>query len=229
MTDAAPRRAGSGDPTARIRQAILDGAFSPNERLVEADLVRHYGSTRTAIRLALAVLEQQGLVTKERNRGARVRLISAHDAIEINDVRGMIEALLARHAAERCTAKDARKLRGMLTRMEALAADGQLVGYSEANVEFHAEIARLAHHPTAERILNGLRSQTVAFQFRPALEPGRLRDINAEHRTLVAAIAAGDGPAAEAAMRVHIDNVGRALAAAIAARRVPRSLMSIEA
>jgi DNA-binding GntR family transcriptional regulator len=62
----------------------------------------------------------------------------------------------------------------------------------------------------------------VAFQYRPIMEPGRAAAIDAEHRVLVAALAAGDAAAAEAAMRTHIGNAKRALQAAIAGRRVVR-------
>src|SRR5580704_4567884 len=101
-----PKPRGDADPTARLRQAIVDGRFFPNERLVEEDLVRRFGGTRAAVRLALAVLEQQGLVVRERHRGARVRLVTEREAIEIIEIRAMLEALAARHAALRATDAD---------------------------------------------------------------------------------------------------------------------------
>ena len=219
-----PSPTASADPTARIRQAILDGHLTPNERLVEEQLVRQFISSRTTVRQALAVLEQQGLVVKERNRGARVRMISASEAIEIMAMRALIEAHIARHAARHATAKDVKRLRGYLTQLEALSAKQEYIAYSELNVEFHAEIARLAQNETAERILNGLRSQTIAFQFQPILEQGRAAQIDEEHRRVVEALASGNGTAAERAMRVHINNVGRALEAAIASRQLVRRI-----
>jgi DNA-binding GntR family transcriptional regulator len=223
MSEESPR--GTADPTERLRDAIIDGRFFPNERLVETDLVRRFGGTRAAVRLALAVLEQQGLVVRERNRGARVRLVTEREAVEIIEIRAMLESLVARHAALHATATDLGGLQARLIEMEALSAANQLVRYTEANAIFHAEIARIAQHPSAERLLNGLRAQTVVFQFRPLFEPGRAVEVDAEHRALVAAIGSGDADAAEAAMRTHVDNVGRALRAAIAARRVvPRPM-----
>jgi DNA-binding GntR family transcriptional regulator len=221
-----PKPRGGGDPTARLRQAIIDGRFFPNERLVEADLVRRFGGTRAAVRLALAVLEQQGLVVRERNRGARVRLVTEREAIEIIEIRAMLEAIVARHAAQRATGADLETLRSRLAEMEALSATNDLVRYSEANTAFHAEIARIARHVSAARLLTDLRAQTVVFQFRPLFEPGRASEVDAEHRALVAAIASGDAAAAEAAMRRHVDNVGRALRAAIAGRRVVQRTMA---
>jgi DNA-binding GntR family transcriptional regulator len=213
------------DPTQRLREAIIAGRFFPNERLVEEDLVRRFGGTRASVRLALAVLEQQGLVVRERNRGARVRLVTEAEAVEIIEIRAMLESLVARHAAERATAADVERLRAHLATMEALARAGELVRYSEANTQFHADIARLGRHASAERLLTGLNAQTVVFQFRPLAEPGRVAAVDAEHRALVAAIASGNPDAAEAAMRDHVDNVGQALRAAIAARRIiPRTM-----
>lgn len=226
MSEEGAKRGRTGDPTARLRQAIIEGRFFPNERLVEEDLVRRFGGTRAAVRLALAVLEQQGLVVRERNRGARVRLVTEREAVEIIEIRAMLESLVARHAALCATPSDVAGLQARLVEMEALSAANDLVGYSGANTTFHAEIARIAQHPSAERILTGLRAQTVVFQFRPLFEPGRAAEVDAEHRALVAAIASGDAAASEAAMRTHVDNVGQALRAAIAARRVVQRSMA---
>src|SRR5438876_420290 len=60
----------------QLREAILRREFQPNERLIEMDLAQSLGAGRAAIRTALARLEQEGLVQRERYRGARVRLVS---------------------------------------------------------------------------------------------------------------------------------------------------------
>ena len=60
----------------RIRKAILDGDFSPNQRLVEADLCEEFHASRGAVRTALLELSSQGLVERIQNRGARVRSVS---------------------------------------------------------------------------------------------------------------------------------------------------------
>lgn len=206
------------DPTPRLREAVITGQFFPNERLVEEDLVRRFGGTRASIRLALAVLEQQGLVVRERHRGARVRLVTEPEAIEIIEVRARLESLVARHAAQRATRADIAGLRGHLATMEALARAGDLTGYSQVNLQFHGDIARIGRHAAAERLLTDLGAQTVVFQFRPLAEPGRVAAVDGEHRALVKAIASGDPDDAERAMRHHVDCVGQALRAAIAAR-----------
>ena len=203
------------DPLTGIRSAILDGRIFPNERLVEENLAQQYSTSRTAIRLALAVLEQQGLVIRERNHGARVRQISNDDAIEIMELRSVLESLTARHAALRATSADVAKLRSMVKMLEATGKDGDLMRFSALNLEFHAEIIRIAQHEHAATIIKGLRAQIIVFQYRPIHAPGRIQQLNKEHRKLVAAIATRNGDAAEAAMRDHLDNAVDALRAVI--------------
>lgn len=209
------------DPTARIRRAILQGVLFPNQHLGEAELAQRLGVNRAAVRLALAVLEQQGLVIRERNRGARVRVVTAREAIEIMELRAVIEAVVARDAARHAGPADVAQLRALHQELGALLAAGDLPGYSLLNVRFHAAIARISRHATGAVILDSLHSQTVAFQYRPIREPGRARSIEAEHAALLAAIAGNDDAAAEAAMRTHLDNAVLALRATIAARPRP--------
>src|SRR6266702_6437032 len=90
----------------QLREAIMSGEFQPNERLIEMDLAQSLGAGRAAIRTALARLEQEGLVQRERYRGARVRLISETEAVEILEVRAALESLAMRYAALNITAEE---------------------------------------------------------------------------------------------------------------------------
>jgi DNA-binding GntR family transcriptional regulator len=85
----------------RLKQDIMSGAYSPNERLVEAPLTRALGVSRNTLRTVLARLEQEGLVVLEPNRGGRVRAFSLEEAHDMLRVREVLEGLIARLAAER--------------------------------------------------------------------------------------------------------------------------------
>lgn len=209
------RRAKRGldDPTGPIRDAIIGGTFLPNERLIEEDLVRRFKANRGAVRLALARLEQEGLVVREPNRGARVRLVSGKEAIEIMEARAMLESLVARHAALKVTQQDMENLRAILRELHALIEDEDMIGYAAANMRFHSTIVDIADHPTAARLLLGLRAQSVVFQYRQTLQPGRVAVLMHEHEELVRALDSRDPDAAEKAMRSHLDNTAAALRA----------------
>lgn len=213
-TDAAPRGMAGRPPDEAYRalhDAIVSGRLQPNQRLVEADLVEALGVGRAAIRTALIRLEQEDLVEREPNRGARVRMISLPRAIEILDAREVLEGLTARRAAELVTPRDATALRADLAAQRKQLDRGDLLGASDANAAFHRRIVTIARHETAERLISSLHAQMVRFQYRTILAPGRSESSFAEHAAIADAIAAGDARAAERAMRNHIANVATAL------------------
>jgi DNA-binding GntR family transcriptional regulator len=99
---------------AEVRAAILQGEFAPNQRLIETDLCERFSTSRFVARAALQELSAQGLVEFQRNRGARVRDISLDEAIEITEVRKLLEGLEAARAADRITRAQAADLRAIV-------------------------------------------------------------------------------------------------------------------
>jgi DNA-binding GntR family transcriptional regulator len=199
------------DPAARIRKGIESGRFMPNEHLIESDLAEWLGTNRANVRLALGRLEQEGLVVSEPNKGARVRLVSQAEAIEIIQVRSVLEGLVAREAAKHATAADKKRLKDIVGRMRTTVSAGDLLAYSDINFEFHSEIRAMSGHKTAEHVLRMLNSQLVRFQYRVILIPGRPQQSLVEHKAIFDAINDGDGNAAESAMRKHLLGVQTAL------------------
>lgn len=198
-------------PEDRLRDAIVGGRLQPNERLIETDVARTLGVGRSAVRTALARLEQEGLVEHERNRGARVRFIGKDEAVEILEARAVLEGLAARQAAIKAGPGDVDRLRGILEQMRALLDRGDLLGASEENAVLHRTLLEIASHDTTARLISTLKSQLVRFQYRTILLPGRSERSFGEHRAVVEAVAAGNAVAAEEAMRVHLSHVADAL------------------
>jgi len=205
----------------RLREGITAGRFQPNERLVEANLSRMLGAGRTAVRAALVRLDQEGLVTREHNRGARVRLVSEQEALQIEEVRAALERLLARQAAAKATATDIRELRHVLVDMRKRFASGDAIGYSELNPKFHQLIWAAARNPTAGRLVGTLKSQSLRYQYQTMLRPGRTERSLREHELIFSAIVAHDPEAADSAMRAHLEEVLETLRWAIGHKSRP--------
>jgi DNA-binding GntR family transcriptional regulator len=195
------------EATDALREAILRGDYVAGQRLVEADLCERFGATRFVVRTALQTLSGQGLVEVRRHQGARVRVVSMEEAIEITEVRRALEGLCAARAAERATAKDRAELRRIAKDMKTAAKAGEPLQYSDLNAALHAAIRRISGHDTSSRIIEQLRGQMVRHQFHLALVPGRPQVSLPQHEEIVTAIVAGDAGAAEDAMRRHIDSV----------------------
>jgi DNA-binding GntR family transcriptional regulator len=203
--------------TEALRAAILTGEYAPRQRLVEIDLCERFGTSRFILRAALQELSAQGLVEFQRNRGARVREVSLDEAIEITEVRILLEGLLAARAAERVSRPDVVMLREIVKDMRAAVGKSELLAYSDLNARLHAAIRDIAAHETASRLLRQLRDQTVRHQFSLSLVPGRPKVSLPQHEAIVAAITARKPEEAQQAMHEHLQSVIQAFRALSAA------------
>jgi DNA-binding GntR family transcriptional regulator len=190
-----------------LRAAILAGEFAAGQRLVEVDLCERFGCSRFAVRAAIPVLASERLVDVQRHRGARVRVIPFEEAIEIIEVRRLLEGLAAARAAQRVTPAQAADLQEIIRRMREAVESAELLRYSDANARLHALVRAIAGHETATGIIERLGAQMVRHQFMLSLVPGRPAVSLAQHERIVAAIVARDPDGAEAAMRDHITSV----------------------
>lgn len=205
-------RNGAGLPLVEaIREAIIRGEFVPNQRLVEADLSTQFAASRAGVRSALLELTNEGLVERIQNRGARVRAVSLAEAIEISEVRMVLEGLCAAKAAECVTAEETGELRTLGHSMRKAVTDGDLLGYSALNQELHRRVREIAGQQTASQVLERLRGQNVRHQFRLAMHPGRPSVSLPEHLAIIDGICTHDPEAAERAARAHLRSVIEAL------------------
>jgi DNA-binding GntR family transcriptional regulator len=196
-----------GDAYEHLHRAIVASELSPGERLIEEEIAERLGCSRGAVRAAIVRLGHDGLVARERNRGAHVRRILIDEAIEIVEARCALESLAAGYAALRRTADEAGELAALVGEMQRLQAGGELLEMSAHNGVLHRRILEVSRHHVAIDVCGRLRSQVVRFQFRTVLAPGRAARSIAEHATIVRAIGDGDRDAAQEAMRHHLAEV----------------------
>ena len=196
-----------------LRAAILRGDFVPRQRLVEAELCEQYNARRFAVRAALSALEAEGLIERQPNRGARIREISLGEAIEISEIRMVVEGLVAARAAERVTAKEKTQLKAIGRRMRTAVREREAAVYRDLNAELHSTLREIAKHETASRIIAQLHGQMVRHQFALSRVPGRSAVSLGQHESIIKAVIERDSAGAEAAMREHIGSVIEALRA----------------
>ncbi|MDQ3476711.1 MAG: GntR family transcriptional regulator [Actinomycetota bacterium] len=194
-----------------MRNAILQGQFSPGQRLIEADLTTQFNATRGAVREALVQLDGEGIVERERNRGARVRPISLEEAVEITEARAVLEGLCAAKAAAGMTPEERQSLREIGARMRVAVEGGDVVTYSSVAQELHTRVREVARQATVAGLLERLRYQSVRYHFSVAGLPGRPGVGLQEHLDVIEAISGGSPEEAETAMRNHLQCVIDAL------------------
>jgi len=201
----------------RIRKAILDGDFSPNQRMVEADLCEQFQASRGAVRAALSDLTNQGLIERMQNRGARVRSVSLAEAIEITEIRMVVEGLCAEKAAENITEDQIVELKKMREAMITAVDAGDVFGYSDLHQQLHRRIRQISGQGTADSILDRLNAQMVRHRFKLVMHPGRVEVSLPEHVAIIDAVCAREPDLAETVMRDHLHSVIGGLRAVAAA------------
>jgi DNA-binding GntR family transcriptional regulator len=170
-----------------------------------------YQIPRGAVRTALAQLENEGIVQRERNRGARVRLVSLDEAVEITEARAVVEGLCAAKAAVLATDSDRTRLRELGAELTTAVENADIMAYMRINQLVHLAVREISDHGTAGVLLDRLRTQSVRYQYTIALLPGRPAVGLREHLEVIETVCAGDPDVAEQTMRAHLLSVVDAL------------------
>ena len=184
-----------------ILEAIDSHIYKPGDRLVESDLADRFGVSRTPIREALQRLETQSLLTRD-GRSLIVASLDHTQMAELYVVRGELEGLAARLAARHATPEEIRVLKDMVQADRKLLGDPSAL--SRANKRFHKQIHLASHNRFLVQQLDLVHRSMALLATTSLAAEGRGDDALAEHDSIVEAIAAGDGDAADKALREHI-------------------------
>ncbi len=200
----------------RLREMILAGELPGGTRIAELSIVEKLGVSRTPIRAALMRLEQEGLIESLPNGGYAVRTFSEREVSEAIELRGTVEGLAARLAAERGAAPVVLgEARECLDEVDALLRQSALddeafSAYVKLNERFHLLLGEMADSSLMKREMDRVNSlpfaSPSAFVVVQANSP-QARDMlivaQDQHRQLIDAIERREGARAEAIMREH--------------------------
>lgn len=192
---------GQRDAYALLLEAIDEGGFRPGERLVESELAERFGVSRTPVREALQRLETQGVLARD-GRSLVVAHLDHDQLGELYVVRAELEGLAARLAAQHAAPEEVRVLREMVRKDRALLERPEQL--ARANRRFHHQIHLASHNRYLIAQLEMVHRSMALIATTTLAVAGRGADALAEHETVVAAIEARDGEAADAAIRAHI-------------------------
>jgi DNA-binding GntR family transcriptional regulator len=194
------------DAAQTLRDAILRGRFRAGARLRQVELADSLGISRTPIREALVRLQDEGLVELLPGGGVRAKLLNLDEAVELYDLREVLDGLAARLAATRADAPALARLERLLERMARSMAGADAHQWFGAHVAFHEEIVRAAGNRPLGRLLSVVRQSVQHFHPLLLRTERRLEHAWNEHRGIYAAIAGRDPAAAERLARAHIAN-----------------------
>jgi DNA-binding GntR family transcriptional regulator len=190
----------------RLEENILSGDIPLGESLNESRLSADLGVSRTPVREALRMLEQKSLVRIVPNKSAIVLGVDHKDLLDIYAIRGYIEGLASRWAAEHITAARAEALREIVELQEFYALKSQDEQISDLDSRFHEQIFFCCGSRTLQHVLKDLHHLVRRYRQLSLIAVDRTQKSVAEHRLILEAICRGDGAEAERLTISHIHN-----------------------
>jgi DNA-binding GntR family transcriptional regulator len=193
------------DLAVRIKKRILDGTYRPGERLRQEAVANEFAVSRTPLREALRMLEQEGLIILRPGRGAEVVSGDLDTLIDAYRVREVLDGLAARTVARgHASAEAFGHLQDTIERQKRTLDPWQPEKYAPLNVEFHGTILELSQNEYLTRQTSVLHMTANVFVPYRILDVDRVHRAIEEHQRILDALRSADAAAAEEAARSHI-------------------------
>jgi len=190
-----------------IRDAILTLELEPGTSLVESDLARQLGISKTPVRDALQELERDGLVIRIPFKGTYVTEVMEKDLREIFQLRAVLEGLAARLATPLFTPQELDQLDRDHAASEDALAKGDLTLCSKLGKGLHDAIIDKADNEQLITMIRNLDASLMRFRALSDRVSGRLDISVREHRRIIDALRRQDPHAAEESVRDHLHSV----------------------
>jgi len=208
----------------RLRAAIFSAELQPGDQLSTVQLSQRFGVSRTPLREALRMLQEEGLVEAQSNRRARVAAFNADELELVYASRLLLSALAATMTVPKMSRGDVDELRRLHAAMREAAAAGDVEAWQRLDRDFH--LAHAMYVPAA------LRRELEQLYARAALyrrmwvhdKPYRLPSTDAEHEAIIEACTQGDSRAAVGHIARHLSKIAFSLLADTAPEREPATV-----
>jgi len=190
----------------RLQSAILEGRLAPGDRIVEAELARQMGVSRAPVREAARRLESIGLLVSRPRHGFAVRTISVKQVDDLYDVRLHLEVMAAglacRNASDSELAGLSDKVDDMVRQADRLAQADRVA----LDLAFHSTICELSGNAYLQRVFDNIQTEVRLFLALSENTYGDPQALAETHRPIAQAIARRDAPAAQEALRFHLED-----------------------
>lgn len=147
-----------------LRDAILNGELKPGERLLENQLAEKLGVSRTPVREALRMLEQENLVALVPRKGAQVLDLSAADIKNVLEIRSALEAVGMRHACRSMELEQLNELKRLNVEFERAFEEKDYEKVATTDEKMHDIIFASSHNDRLVQIIGNMRAQVYRYR-----------------------------------------------------------------
>ncbi|MBO5371242.1 MAG: GntR family transcriptional regulator [Lachnospiraceae bacterium] len=194
-----------------LREAILRGDLKPGERLMELQLAAKLGVSRTPIREAIRMLQQEGLAVTIPRRGAEVAGMTEKDMEDVLQIREALEILAVQLANEKMTDEQVEQLAEKVNAFEAALKTADLKLIAQADIEFHDFIYAAAENPKLLGMLNNLREQIYRYRVEYLKDEKNYPRLMEEHQQILDGLRRRDKEFVKKVTKEHVDNQANAV------------------
>ena len=206
---AAPLRS---DVVDALRKAIVDGRLAPGARLIERELIDLTGVSRTVIREALRQLESENIVETIPNKGPIVRELTKEEAVDLYQIRAVLEGLAARMFVENGSDADLARLKAALDRTVAAYDENDPEHILRVKNDFYSILFAGAGSEILSQMIGGLYARIWRFRALGLGHPNRTPDRSGQSiagmRDLYEVLVARDADRAEKVARLEVTHAG---------------------
>jgi len=188
----------------QLRQRIFRRELEPGSWIDELKIAEEFGISRTPLREALKVLAAEGLVTMKVRRGAYVTEMSEKDLRDVYHLLSLLESDAAGVVAQRATPSQLQALQALHAELEAAVNDREK--FFAVNERFHMQLLEMADNRWRSQMVADLRKVMKLNRHNSLLKQGRIEDSLREHRCILDAMLARNGPATVQAMQEHFSH-----------------------
>ncbi|MBR4027196.1 MAG: GntR family transcriptional regulator [Lachnospiraceae bacterium] len=194
-----------------LREAILKGELKPGERLMELQLASKLGVSRTPIREAIRMLEQEGLAVTMPRKGAEVAKMTLKDMENVLEIRGALDELASQVACNRITEEQLVRLKECKQDFELSLKSGNVKLIAEADVKFHDVIYEATENPKLVNMLNNLREQIYRYRIEYLKDTEIYPTLIKEHDNIYQSLVERNQKMALDSIHVHVENQANAM------------------
>lgn len=188
----------------QLRERIYSGQLAPGDHLRQVHISNTLKVSRTPVREAFRVLEQEGLVTQTAGGAVRVVCVCRDELLDAYALREVIDGLAAREASKNAGHDALKKLLKLIDEQRKSIDPWMPQDYTRLNVQFHSTILKLAANKFLSREVPLVRMTSQVFTPSSMLKRDRAAKAIVEHGAILEAIRGGEGVRAEALAREHI-------------------------
>ncbi|MFI1204979.1 GntR family transcriptional regulator [Streptomyces sp. NPDC020883] len=190
-----------------LRAALISGELRPGMVYSAPVLAEDFGISATPVREAMLDLAREGLVEPVRNKGFRVTEVNERDLDQYTEIRALIEIPTVGRVARTATREELEALRPVAEEIVRAARDHDLIGYLEADRQFHLSLLALSGNDRLVETVGDLRKRSRLYGLTALDKRGELIPSAEEHLELLDLMLAGDAKKAERCMARHLGHV----------------------